>query len=288
MRAVESPRPFLKTFGCVNMKKILVADIDGTLLNSKKEISPVTREAILGILKEGHRVILASGRPLPGMRRFERELLLDLMGGYLVASNGAKVVDCTTGEVVYQQLLPLSVVPKIHAYAKNRGCGLITFMGDYSISAFPPDKYVTYEAKINGIQIQVHEDWPEFVNFDINKCIVTAEPELAEIYEKELQRLLRDEANVFRSDPFFIEVVPKGVDKALTLERLLPLIGAEHEQLVCCGDGFNDISMLEYAAVGVAMGNAQPPVKEAADYITATNDEDGLVEVIERFFSQEE
>ena len=81
-----------------------------------------------------------------------------------------------------------------------------------------------------------------------------------------------------------MEIMPENVDKALTLENLLPLIGAEHEQLVCCGDGFNDISMIRYAGVGVAMGNAQDAVKEAADYITATNDEDGLVQVIEKFF----
>ena len=94
---------------------------------------------------------------------------------------------------------------------------------------------------------------------------------------------------MFRSDPFFIEVVPKGVDKALTLEQLLPLMGATQEQTVCCGDGYNDISMLQYAGVGVAMANAQEPVKEAADYVTnATNDEDGLVEVIRKFFDGEE
>lgn len=270
------------------MKKVLVMDLDGTLLTSKKEISPDTKEAIIRIMNEGHRVVLASGRPLAGMRRFERELLLDLTGGYLMASNGAKVVDCVTGETVYQKLLPLSIVPRIYAYAKNRGCGLITFLGDNSISAFEPDEYVKYEAKINGIQIRVPENWPEFVNFDIHKCIVTAEPEKAEVYEKELQRLFRDEANVFRSDPFFIEVVPKGVDKALTLEQLLPLMGAVQEQTVCCGDGYNDISMLQYAAVGVAMANARKPVKDAADYVTeATNDEDGLVEVIEKFLDGE-
>lgn len=271
------------------MKKVLVVDIDGTLVNSKKEITPLTQEAIVRIVSEGHGVVVASGRPLAGMRRFERELRLDLLGGYLMASNGAKVVDCVTGETVYQKLLPLSIVPKIYAYAKNRGCGLITFLGDHSVSAFEPDEYVTYEAKINGIQIMVPENWPEFVNFDINKCIVTAEPEKAAVYEKELQRLFRDEANVFRSDPFFIEVVPKGVDKALTLEQLLPLMGAEQEQTVCCGDGFNDISMLQYAATGVAMANAQDAVKAAADYVTKrTNDEDGIVEVIEKFFDGEE
>ena len=76
------------------------------------------------------------------------------------------------------------------------------------------------------------------------------------------------------------------MDKALSLEQILPLLGVKQEQLVCCGDGFNDITMLKYAGVGVAMGNAQPPVKAVADYVTATNDEDGIVEVIEKFFSE--
>ncbi len=271
------------------MKKVLVVDIDGTLVNTQKDITPATKQAIKRILNEGHRVVLASGRPMPGMRRFERELLLDLMGGYLMASNGAKVIDCTTGEIVYEKFLPSDIVPRIYAYAKNHGCGLITFLGDNSISAFEPDEYVKYEARINGITIRVEKNWPEFVNFDINKCIVTADPEKAAVYENELKRLFRDEANVFRSDPYFIEVVPLGVDKALTLEQLLPIMGAAHEQTICCGDGFNDIAMLKYAAVGVAMKNAQEDVKAAADYVTsATNDEDGLVEVIRKFFEEEE
>lgn len=268
------------------MKKVLVLDIDGTVVNSAKEITLATKQAINHIMDKGHGVMLASGRPLPGMRRFSRELGLEERGGYLMASNGAKVVECRTGEIVYQKLLPLSIVPRIYEYAKAHDCGLITFLGENSISAFEPDEYVLYEAKINSITAVYVEDWPTFVNFDINKCIVTAEPAKAEIYEKELQELFVGVANVFRSDPYFIEVVPVGVDKALSLEQILPLLGVKQEQLVCCGDGFNDITMLKYAGVGVAMGNAQPLVKAVADYVTATNDEDGIVEVIEKFFSE--
>lgn len=272
------------SFKC--MKKVLVLDIDGTLVNSQKEITPATKQAIWDILKRGHKVMLASGRPLPGMRYFERELELPERGGLVMASNGAKIIDSKTGEIVYQKLLPLSLVPGLYEYAKEHGCGLITFLGENSISAFEPDEYVIYEAKINGITIRHVENWPEFVNFDINKCIVTAEPEKAAVCEKELQQLFGDRANIFRSDPFFIEVVPLGVDKALSLEQMLPKIGMTREQTVCCGDGFNDITMIQYAGVGVAMGNAQPQVKAVADYVTATNDENGIVEVIEKFFGE--
>ncbi|MBQ9142771.1 MAG: HAD hydrolase family protein, partial [Lachnospiraceae bacterium] len=93
-----------------------------------------------------------------------------------------------------------------------------------------------------------------------------------------------DIISIYRSEPFFIEIMPKNINKADSLDRVLKGMGMSSEQEVCCGDGYNDISMIKYAKVGVAMGNAQPAVKEAADYIAPTNDEDGVVDVIEKFF----
>lgn len=269
------------------MKKVLVLDIDGTLTNSKKEITEATKQAIWQIMDEGHKVILASGRPTPGMRRYEAELELEKRGGYLLSFNGARIVNCQSGEVVYQKLLPLSIVPGLYQYAKEQGAGLITYLGDTVISAFEPDEYVELEARINGLPIRVVEDFVSFVDYDINKCLLTAPVEQAEIIEKELQARYGDMLSIYRSEPFFIEVMPQKVDKAASLDKMLPSIGMGQEQAVCCGDGFNDISMIKYAKVGVAMGNAQPAVKEAANYITASNDEDGLVEVIEKFFRED-
>ncbi len=269
------------------MKKVLVLDIDGTLTNSKKEITDATRQAIWDMMDRGHMVILASGRPTPGMHRYEAELELEQRGGYLLSFNGARIVNCVTGEIVYQKVLPLSLVPGLYQYAKEMGAGLITYFGDTVISAFEPDQYVELEARINGLPVRVVEQFVEFVDYDINKCLMTAPVEQAERMEKELQERYGDVLSVYRSEPFFIEIMPKNVDKASSLDKILPILGVEREGTVCCGDGFNDISMIKYAQVGVAMGNAQPAVKEAADYITATNDEDGLVEVITKFFSEE-
>lgn len=265
-------------------EKALVLDIDGTLTNSRKEITPATKRAIQDLMTRGHKVILASGRPTPGMRRYEEELELEKYGGYLLSFNGARVVECRTGAIVYQRLLSQALVPGFYGFAKRNGCGLITYLGNQVISAFPPDKYVEIEARINGLPVREVSDFPNFVDFDVNKCLMTAEPERAEKLEKELKEKYGHVAGVYRSEPYFIEIMPPDVDKATSLDRMLPAIGVKREDTVCCGDGFNDISMIKYAGVGVAMGNAQQAVKDAADYITASNDEDGLVQVMERFF----
>jgi hypothetical protein len=268
-------------------EKVLVLDIDGTLTNSRKEISPETKKGIQETLKRGHKVILASGRPTPGMRRYEQELELEKYGGYLLSFNGARIVECRTGEIVYQRILPLNLVPGLYNFAKQNGCGLITYLGDKVISAFEPDEYVRLEAGINGLEIQVVENFKEYVDFDINKCLMTAPPERAAELEKELAGRYGDRLSIYRSEPFFIEIMPKNVDKAASLDHMLETIGLTREDAICCGDGFNDISMIKYAGVGVAMGNAQPAVKDAADYITGTNDEDGLVQVMKEFIWDE-
>ena len=264
-------------------EKVLVLDIDGTLTNSEKEITAATKAGIQNILKRGHQVILASGRPTPGMRRYEQELELEKYGGYLLSFNGGRIIECRSGRIVYQKTLPLPILPRLYRFAKDHHCGLITYLGDQVISAFESDEYVALEARINGLPIRVEERFLEFVDFEINKCLMTAPPEIAPEYEEELREMLRGFASVYRSEAFFIEIMPENVDKASSLDRMLESLGLTRENAVCCGDGFNDISMIRYAGIGVAMGNAKPEVKEAADYITASNDEDGLVEVIQKF-----
>ncbi|MCI8542657.1 MAG: HAD family phosphatase [Lachnospiraceae bacterium] len=268
-------------------RKALVLDIDGTLTNSGKEISPATKAAIFAALEKGHKCILASGRPDFGMRRYERELELKKYGGYLLSHNGARVMACGTEEVICANPLPLAAVPGLYEFAAKNRCGLATHLEDTVISAFEPDGYVSREARINGMPVRHVEDFPAFVDFDIYKCFMTAESERAAELEKKLQALYGDMLAIYRSEPYFIEIVPRGVDKGDSLRRLMEHIGIAREDVICCGDGFNDISMMRYAGVGVAMGNARQTVKDAADYITASNDEDGLVQVIVRFLLAE-
>lgn len=88
---------------------------------------------------------------------------------------------------------------------------------------------------------------------------------------------------VFRSEPYFLELVPKGIDKAQSLSVLLEETGMKREEMIAIGDGFNDLSMIQYAGLGIAMANAQPVVRENADFITYSNDEDGVAHAVEKF-----
>lgn len=263
--------------------KILILDIDGTLTNSRKEISEKTRNSLLEIQKRGHTVMLASGRPAKGMQRYEKELELENYGGYLLSFNGGRIIDCRSGEILYQKTLPPQVLPGLYRFACEKDCGLITYYGDSILLGTRMDAYIELESRINGMEVRRVPDFLGFVDFEVNKCLMTAPPERAEKYAAQLKEKYGDIMSIYRSEPFFIEIMPKGVDKASSIDRMLRSVGLKRENTICCGDGFNDATMIEYAGVGVAMANAQEAVKEKADYITGSNEEDGIVEVIERF-----
>lgn len=264
--------------------EVLVLDIDGTLTNSKKEISPQTLQSILQIQERGHIVVLASGRPTCGMVKLAKELKLAEYNGYLLSYNGAKITHCKTGNVIYQNSLDLSYIPKLYQDALTHKVGIITYENDGVIAGTPINKYMSLEASINQIPIREVPNFAEYVTFDVNKCLMSEDPALIEQVEKIMAAQYKDELSIFRSEPYFLEIMPKGVDKATALEKLLTHLNLSKEQLICCGDGYNDLTMIEYAGLGVAMANARDVVKKAADYITLSNDHDGIAHVIKEFF----
>ena len=264
-------------------KKLLALDIDGTLTNTQKDITPATLEKIIEAQEKGNIVAIASGRPLPGIRKIADTIELDRFGGYVLAFNGGRIVDYSTGEVVYQAVLDNDVVRDIYDYCLKAGCGMVTYDGDRVITGTDIDGYMTFEASINHMEIMRIDNFREYIDFPLNKCLLTADPDKAEKIEQELAEKFGDQLNIFRSEPYFVEIMPPNVHRATSLEKLLEVLDMDRKDLVACGDGYNDLTMIEYAGVGVAMANAQDIVKEHADYITLSNDEDGLVPVVDKF-----
>ena len=133
------------------------------------------------------------------------------------------------------------------------------------------------------MKIKKVDNFLKAINHPIAKCLIVGDPTRLAVLEKEMYDHLKDRMGVFRSEPYFLELVPKGIDKARSLSVLLKEINMKKEEMIAVGDGFNDLSMIQYAGLGVAMANAQPVVRENADYITLSNDEDGVATVVEKF-----
>jgi Cof subfamily protein (haloacid dehalogenase superfamily) len=139
------------------------------------------------------------------------------------------------------------------------------------------------ESRINGISIKKVNNFTDYINFDINKCLMTGPGHQLEKVEIIMKEQFGNQLNIYRSEPFFLELMPMNIDKAYSLSKLLKYLGLSKDQMISCGDGYNDVSMIQYAGMGVAMANAQEIVKNAADFITLSNDEDGIAHVINEF-----
>lgn len=266
-------------------KKVLILDIDGTLTNSRKEITPKTLEALLDIQERGHTVVIASGRPTHGVKWISDSLQLDKFGGYVLCFNGARITNVKTEEIVHQQTFPRECIAPLWKYAKEHDMGMVTYEEDTVIAGTRIDEHMRFEAGLNHMELKQVENFASYVDFDVNKCLFTADVDVAPKLEQEMASKYEGSLSIYRSEPFFIEAMPPGVDKAASLQHLFARLGVDRADTVACGDGFNDISMLQYAGVGAAMANAQEAVKEAADMVTRyTNDEDGLLEVVEKYF----
>lgn len=263
--------------------KIMVLDIDGTLTNSKKAITQNTLDALFDYQQRGGKIALASGRPTKGVEPYAKQLRLDEFGGYMLSFNGGMVTDCKSGEIIYSKTFPLEYIPQICDEVYKTNVGINTYEGGTLIAGNCVNEYTEFEAKIIGLDIKKVDNFAQYVNFNINKCLLSGEPdEVVPLLEKLKQRL-DGKLGIFRSEPFFIEVVPNGIDKAASIDALLKSCGIKTEECIACGDGFNDISMIKYAGLGVAMSNACDEAKAAADFITLSNDEDGVANVVKEF-----
>lgn len=263
--------------------KILVLDLDGTLTNSQKEITEHTYKTLIEAQKKGLKIVLASGRPTYGVAPLANKLQLDKFGGYILSYNGGEIIDWKTRKLMYKNLLDPEMLPYLYRCAKENDFAIVTYENEYVITERPDDEYVLKEAILNVMPIKKVDNFLEAIKFPVAKCLIVGEAtRLAEL-EKKMYNHLKDKMGVFRSEPYFLELVPKGIDKAQSLAVLLKEIHLTKEEMIAVGDGFNDLSMIKYAGLGVAMQNAQPVVKENADFITLTNDEDGVAYVVEKF-----
>ena len=267
--------------------RLLALDLDGTLTDREKKVSPKNREYIRLAQEKGVRIILASGRPVIGIRGVADALDLWTTGGYILAYNGGQIIDCKTGRDLVKRTVPMEYVHEICGLIRRFPVYPLTYNETGVICENDTDRYVLQEGYNNSIPVIRVGSLEEQVREPVVKFMAVGEPEQLSRAREYLQGRFGDKLNVFFSEPYFMEITPPGIEKASALAALSGMLGTAAEQMMACGDGLNDIPMLQYAGLSVAMENAYEETKRAADYVVASNEDDGVAEAIRRFILAE-
>lgn len=268
--------------------KLLVLDVDGTLLNDEREISKRTLAALLKVQQMGVRIVLASGRPTYGLMPLAKTLELGNYGGFVLSYNGCQIIKAQNGEILFERRINPEMLPYLEKKARKNGFAIFTYHDDTLITDSPDNEYIKNEALLNNLKIIREDEFSTAIDFAPCKCMLVSDKEKALIgLEQHWEKRLAGTLDAFRSEPYFLEVVPCGVNKANTLGALLEHLGVTREEVIAVGDGVCDVTMLQLAGMGVAMGHSQDSVKVCADYVTTSNEEDGVALAVEKLILAE-
>ena len=268
-------------------KNILFTDLDGTLFLNDSTVSENMREKLKTMTDKGHRLVIASGRPLPSIKERMDLLNLNFKNMYIVSNNGALIVDNVTGEKIFEKKLSMNVIDEVQKICVKKNVHVHSYTEKEIIALKNDAEMEFYHSRIHMPLITV-TDLAKYLRDGAYKVQIISldnRPLLEEIKEEILCKLPDDVECVFSNDRY-LEVLPKGVSKGSAIKVVADMFSMPMSHTFAAGDEENDISMIEAAATGVAMANAAETVKISADIVTEkTNDEDGLSEIIDRFFS---
>lgn len=265
------------------MYKIIAIDMDGTLLNTEKVITEKTKVALKKAGEMGVKVVLASGRPIDGLKRYLEELDLMKEDEYVLSYNGCLVQEIKTEKIICEFGLKGKDLHSFYDISCNLGVNIHAFSPKRGLITPKTSRYTEVEATINKIDINICDFASIKEDEDIIKIMLIDEPEILQKAEDAIPKELYDKYNIVKSTPYFLEIISKDAGKGVGLKALADHLNVKQEEVIAVGDAGNDLDMIEYAGLGVAMANASDDVKEIADYITADHNEDGVAKVIEKF-----
>lgn len=270
--------------------KAILLDIDGTLTNDDKVITPRTQQALLKCQEKGIILVLASGRTANGLSRYAADLDLAHHNGVLVCYNGAKSLNCQTGQVYFEQSMTVEQGARVLEHMKNFNVAPVIDHGQYMYvnNCFftierdgKPWYILEYEAHSNNYKLCEKHDLAAFVDWRINKILNAGQPEYLQEVWQEMAAPFEGELSSMFTAPHYFEFTPLGVDKVRALKDTFAELGISPDEIMSFGDAQNDLTMIKWAKTGVAMGNAVDEVKAEADYVTSSNNEDGIADALE-------
>ena len=266
--------------------RLIAMDLDGTLNNDEKRITPRTRDALMAAQAAGIRLALASARPSPGLYKERDALRMQEHRGVLMSYNGGRIVDAATGETLFETSMPMEAAREVLRALEKLP---VTPILDDGRQFYVTDRNgykVDYECRNNNMSCVEVENLAEFLQFAPVKILMSVDPAAIAGVQAQIAQLLPAELAVVQTAAFYLEVIPRAIDKGRGLVQICRALGLRPAEVIAFGDAENDIPMLRAAGVGVAMGNADPAVKAAADMVTLSNNEDGIAYALEKLLAE--
>ncbi|MFV8371311.1 Cof-type HAD-IIB family hydrolase [Flavobacterium sp. LB2P6] len=259
--------------------KMLVLDMDDTLLTDDHIISDENKAMLFKAQELGVYVILASGRPTPAMTAYAKELQLD--NSYMISYNGAVITDLKEDKVIFEQTLTQEQIHELYDYSLKSKTHIITYV-DGKIVSETDSEYIEIEKNITGLKHNKVLSFKEEVQSSAVKCILLEEPSYLKEVEKDLKATM-PHLSVSMSKPFFLEVAQNGIDKGASIKFLAEKLNIHQSEIIAVGNAGNDLTMIEYAGLGVWVDNVDPELRDKGDVIVASNNDHGVAEVVRRF-----
>lgn len=266
------------------MYKLIAIDMDGTLLKDDKTITLRNKEALAKANSLGIKIVLTSGRPIQGIKNYLEELNLRGKDDYVISLNGALICRCEDYSVlssnetlkgrdlkyIFNKVKDLNTY--VHAFKERED--LVNNESKFSKNE---EKRINLKVRVVDFMKDIQDDE------EILKVVLEEEKEVLDRVQAQLPKELFEQFTVIRSLDFMLEFMKKGCNKATGIEKLAQHLGIDSSEVIAIGDAVNDKEMIGYAGLGVAMGNAEEDIKNLADFVTKSNEEDGVAYVIEKF-----
>ena len=266
------------------MIKLIAIDMDGTLLNSKKELLEETKQYFKNFHNKNTEtlLVLCTGRPETGIRPYLKDLGYLEENHYIISQNGASIYESQTGKRVMDAFIDSTAIQKWIELGKKHGISVMGAGVDYYYSFDEdPTEWMEFDVKLVSGKLK-RIPTKESLNIDFYKILLMGDEEQLNEFETFIPQEWRDEFYVVRSQKYLVEVLTKGVNKAFGLEKLAQKLNIQPSEIAAIGDAANDIEMLEYAGLAIAMGNASEEVKAIADIVTDTNENNGVIKAIDK------
>lgn len=263
--------------------KLVALDMDGTLLKDDLTIAPGTIDVIQRAVAQGAIITIATGRMFASAKQFAEQLKIDVP---LITYQGALIQDLQSEKVLFERLLSEDIGRRLIEISEERHVHLQVYQDDLLYGAEDNERLSLYAKKVQ-VPYTVEPNLRALAKKGFAKAIYIGDPAYLEEMQIELKELFGHRAHITKSTPYFLEVTHPEANKGFALRELANHLNIPLSQTIGVGDNFNDTELLEVAGLGVAMGNAVEPLKQAADFITYTNNQEGVKHVIEKFVLNE-